>query len=216
MPQDIAPALDLNLTTRRTGNPDMVDSTRRPHFPLRSRIPGHTRSNQSLDPALSMVARLTQIIPQTMCRTRSPTIPAACRWCRHSRSIVPSLVTRTAGWMLLVEAPTLHPPTEPKNRDTTRHTLFPNLMMPPLAARRMEPPARPKSWALLPAKLQCTTHASMSPSPSSRTRLPLLPALLRLPVHRLKPDTVEVHIRAAATANVTATTDVVVDKEPRR
>ena len=210
MPQDTAPATHPNLTTRTTGNPDMVGNTRRAHS-LRSRIPGHIRSRQSLDPVLSM-ARPTRTIPRTMCRTRSPIIPAACRWCRHSLSIAHRVTLRTA---LLVEAPTLHPPTELKNRHTSRNTPFPSHMMPLLVARRMDPPARPRSWALPPAKLQCTT-ASMSPSPSTIIRLPLLPAQLRLPVHRLKRDIVEVHIHAAATASGTARTDLVADKESRR
>jgi hypothetical protein len=214
MPRDTAPATDPNLTTRTTGNPDTVDSTHRPHFLLRSRIPGHIRNSQSQDPAQSMVAKLTQVIPQTTHRTQYPTIPAVCRSCRHSR--VPR-ATRTPGWTLLVEAPTPHLPTEARTRHTTRmhSTQSPNPTMPHLVAKRMDPPARAKFWALRLAKLQCTT-ASMSPSPSTIIRPPRLLAQLRLPAHRLKREIVELHIHAAATGSGTAKTGLVADKESRR
>lgn len=216
MPQDTAPAPDPNLTTRTPGNPDMLRQRTSPRT-LRRRTAG-IRLHRHLSMVATSLATHNTNIPPAFRWTRIPTMQLAPTWWRRSRNTtVRRTLTRTE---TLLEA-TLPLPTDLQARHITpllpkEHTLRSrNPWMPLLGANRMDPPARPKSWALPPAKPQCTT-ASMSPSPSTRIRLPLLPAQLRLPVHRLKRDTVEVHIHAAATANGTVTTDLVADREPRR
>lgn len=212
MPPDTAPVLDPNPTTRTPRNLAIAHSTHRPDTLPRHRTPGLLLLCQPLD--LAMLARLTPTIPQL--RRRTPTMEALTCSLRSLRS--PLRVrsnrsprnTRTTGKLLVSTLEALmEDQASPSTLLPKVHTLR-NPWMPLLAASHMDPPTRRNTWAL--AKPQFTT-ASMSPS--TRIRLPLLPAQSRLPVHRLKRDIVDHHIHAAATANGTVTTDLVADKSSR-